>query len=302
MAKKNKVDPSILKQPNLEVANSISSKGFHKLFFREWESDINDDDTALLPSVICLHGLTRNSRDFDTFARDLSKKRRVICPDTVGRGHSDWLRDKADYNLSQYNLDVAVIAAKAGIVRDYDLVGTSLGGLMGIILASMDRSPIRRLVVNDIAPEIPMGALQRLSHYLGEDPTFSTIEEVDDYIRVQYAPFGPMSDDDWREMANYSSFKTELGYKLAYDATISKNYERYWMLTYFNIWDYWKQITCPVLVIRGTDSDFLTEELMEKMKDTLPHAEFIEFEGVGHTPTLKSKEQIDPIKEWLNKT
>jgi pimeloyl-ACP methyl ester carboxylesterase len=172
---------------------------------------------------------------------------------------------------------------------------------MGIILASMDRSPIRRLVINDIAPEIPMVALQRLSQYLGENPLFEDLEQVEAYIREKYASFKPMNDANWKAMAENSALKSDAGYRLTYDPAIAENYRRYWLLMHFNVWNYWKRLTCPVLVIRGTESDFLTDPLVEKMKRTLPHAEFIEFTGVGHTPTLNSKEQIDPIREWLNR-
>lgn len=287
-------------EPEFGVVDSISSKGFHKLFYREWKHpDLGERGNRKTP-VMCLHGLTRNSRDFDNLASHLCTGRRVICPDTVGRGHSDWLRSNNDYNLPQYNLDVAVVAAQAG-VANYDIVGTSLGGLMGIVLASMDRSPIRRLVINDIGPEIPMPALKRLGRYVGENPLFETIEEVDAYVREKYEPFGPMSDDEWREIAEYSSYKNTDGYRMAYDPTIAENYKKYWLLTYFNIWEYWEKIECPVLILRGTESDFLTENLRDRMLESLPHAELIEFEGAGHTPTLRSLEQINPIREWLDK-
>ncbi len=290
----------ILAEPRIGVASSISSKGFHKLMYREWGKPFVPTVSEDTIPVMCLHGLTRNSRDFDDLARAFAPTRRVICPDTVGRGHSDWLRTHEDYNLPQYNLDVAVIAARTRAVH-YDVIGTSLGGLQGIILASMDRSPIRRLVINDVAPEIPLDALKRLSEYLGENPLFDDLEHVETYIREKYSSFKPMNDANWKEMAEYSTIKTDEGYRLAYDPAIAENYNRYWLLMHFNVWSHWETITCPVLVIRGTESDFLTEPLMEKMKKTLPHAEFIEFEGVGHTPTLNSKEQIDPILEWLNK-
>ena len=288
------------KKAPYRFVNSISSKGFHTLAFRDWRCQQNVPLDQQKTPVICLHGLTRNSRDFDYLAEALSQDRHVICPDTVGRGNSDWLRSYEDYNLPQYNLDVAVIAASAGI-QEYDIVGTSLGGLMGMILAGMDRTKIRRLVINDIAPEIPMWALQRLSKYLGENPLFQTLKEVEAYMRDKYAPIQPMSDKNLRKMAKHGVMQTEEGYRLAYDPTIAENYRRYWLLMYFNVWEYWESIQCPVLVLRGMESDFLTEQLMSRMQSTLPHAEFIEFEGVGHTPSLNAKKQIKPIIDWLDK-
>jgi len=250
-------------KPRVGVASSISSKGFHNLVYQEWGDPKELGEYEEIPPVMC---------------KDLSADRRVVCPDTVGRGYSDWLREHEDYNLPQYNLDVAVVAARANLLQ-YDIIGTSLGGLMGIILASMDRSPVRRLVVNDIAPEIPMVALQRLSHYLGENPLFDNLKEVEAYIREKYEPIKPMKKAQWKAMAKHSSFETDEGYRLAYDPSISENYNRYWLLMYFNIWEYWENITCPVLVLRGTESDFLTEALKERMERELPHVEFLEFEG-----------------------
>jgi pimeloyl-ACP methyl ester carboxylesterase len=141
-----------------------------------------------------------------------------------------------------------------------------------------------------------------LGKYVGEDPVFEAIEQVEAYVKEKYAPFGPMEDDEWRELAEYSSYKNPDGYyRMAYDPMISENYRKYWLLAYFNVWEYWEKIECPVLILRGTESDFLTENLRDRMMDTLPHAELIEFEGAGHTPTLRSMEQIVPIKEWLDK-
>lgn len=278
---------------------SISSKGFHTLAYRHWGSQLAIDDEGSKTPVMCLHGLTRNSRDFDYLAKELSMDRRVICPDTVGRGNSDWLRDSEDYNLSQYNLDVTVVAADSAL-DVYDIVGTSLGGLMGMILSGMDRSKIRRLVVNDIAPEIPMWALQRLSKYLGENPLFENLKDVEQYMQEKYAPIKPMKKKHWKKMARHGTMQTSEGYRLAYDPSIAENYRRYWLLMYFNIWEFWEKIQCPVLVLRGMESDFLTEALMNRMQDSLPHAEFMEFEGVGHTLSLNSKKQINIIQNWLD--
>ena len=280
-------------------ANSISSKGFHTIAYRHWNSQLEVDSDDTKTPVMCLHGLTRNSRDFDYLAEVLSMNRRVICPDTVGRGNSDWLRDHEDYDLSQYNLDVAVVAADSGL-DIYDIVGTSLGGLMGMILSGMDRSKIRRLVINDIAPEIPMWALQRLSKYLGENPLFDNLKDVEEYMREKYEPIKPMNKKNWRKMAEHGTMETCEGYRLAYDPSIAENYRRYWLLMYFNIWEYWEKIQCPVLVLRGAESDFLTEELMNRMQDSLPHAEFMDFDGIGHTLSLNSKKQIKIIQDWLD--
>jgi pimeloyl-ACP methyl ester carboxylesterase len=271
---------------------SISHHGYHHIAYRDW-GDPNEEQT-----VFCFHGLTRNSHDFDPLAKVLSKKRRVICPDIVGRGKSDWLNDPAEYNLNQYNVDAMVLASRIGVEK-FDWIGTSLGGLMGMSWAGHENSPIRKLVVNDIAPLVPFPALRRLALYIGSDPLFGSLAEVEVHFRKNFAPFGPMTDADWARMAKNSSYKTKDGYRLAYDPNIVQNFRRYWLVFHFSLWKYWDKITCPVLVLRGTDSDFLTPQLVKEMQRRLPHMDLVEFEGVGHTPTLNAPEQYDVVIDWL---
>lgn len=272
---------------------SICAHGFHRVAYRDWGNPKSKNVT------FCLHGLTRNSHDFDYFAPQLAKKHRVICPDTAGRGQSDWLFKQEDYQLSQYNVDFANLASHIG-AEQYNIVGTSLGGLMGMILASMPNTPVQKLVVNDIAPEVPYSALQRLSQYLGKNPLFKNEAEAEAYFRKTFAPYGSMDDDKWAYMTKTSIYEVDGGYRLAYDPMIAKNYKRYWLLAYFNLWSYWKRIQCPILILRGKESDFLTDNLLERMLKRQPEAELIEFEEVGHTPTLNVKNQIDPVLKWLN--
>lgn len=291
--KKNKEKAvKIPKSTRKGYIQSISKKGFHKVAYRDWGS-VKSDET-----VFCLHGLTRNSHDFDQLAKTLSEKRRVVCPDTVGRGKSDWLDIPSQYQLAQYNVDLTVLANKIGCT-EFDIIGTSLGGLMGIVMAGMKNSPVRRLIINDIAPEVPFEALRRLTAYLGQKMHFDDLDAVEAFLRDSLSPFGPMTDDDWARMAISSSHEKDGGFNLSYDPAISKNYKKFWQLIYFNLWKYWNNIECPVLILRGMDSDFLSEPLLKRMKKRLPHADVIEFEGVGHTPTLNAPIQIDPILEWI---
>lgn len=277
--------------PRDETVRSIGRLGYHRIAYRDW-----GDPAA--PVVFCVHGLSRNSRDFDPLASELSASRRVVCPDLVGRGKSDWLADPSDYHLIQYNLDMTVLAARIGVER-FDWIGTSLGGLMGIALAGIPGSPIRRLVVNDIAPEVPTSALRRLALYLGVDRTFPDLEAVEAHLRETLAPFGPMTATDWRRMAETGVMKVRQGYRLAYDPGIAQNFRRFWLPLNANLWRYWDKITCPVLILRGAESDFLTTLLLDRMTRRLPHVDVVEFEGVGHTPTLNAPNQIAPVVEWL---
>jgi len=282
--------------PRSGSVTCINSKGFHQIAYQDW-GDINNEET-----LYCVHGLTRNSHDFDALANKLSKNHRVICPDTVGRGHSDWLPDHDDYQIQQYNMDFTVLAAHIG-KEPFDFLGTSLGGMMGMVLAAMPNSPIQRLIINDIAPEVPHTAMARLGDYLHLDPYFSSLDEVEARLRETLKPFAPMKDEDWQHLARTSSRKDGKGFRLAFDPDISNTYgRRYWYMMYFNLWKYWVRIQCPVLILRGMDSDFLTESLLDRMLSKLPHADVVEFANTGHTPTLNAAEQINPIQDWLENT
>ena len=288
-------DISNLKPDRRGSVRCISRHGFHDVAYRDWGA-IDAKDRAL-----CVHGLTRNARDFDVFAARLAATHRVVCPDLAGRGDSDWLSDKSDYHLLQYNMDMTVLAAKTGL-DGFDWIGTSLGGLMGIALAGIPNSPIRRLVVNDVAPEIPFPALRRITSYTGSTSIYRDLGAVERHLRETLAPFGPMTDADWARMARTSALKAEGGYIMHHDPGILQNFNRYAIFMHFSLWRYWERITCPVLILRGTESDFLTEGLLARMLDRLPTADVIEFRGVGHTPTLNAPGQIDPVLEWLTKT
>lgn len=283
--------PGLSRQPADRSVRSIGRHGYHRIAYRDW-----GDPAA--PVVFCVHGLSRNSHDFDPLARVLSGNHRVVCPDIAGRGRSDWLSDPAEYHLIQYNLDMTVLAAHVGADR-LDWVGSSLGGLMGIVLAGIPNSPVRRLVVNDIAPEVPMAALHRLALYLGADRRFPDLAAVEAHLRETLAPFGPMTDADWRRMAETSATPTDRGFRLAYDPGIARNFRRFWLPLHASLWRYWDRITCPVLILRGSTSDFLTRPLLDRMRRRLPHAEVLEFDGVGHTPTLNAASQIEPLVAWL---
>ena len=273
----------------------ISRHGFHRVAYRDWGRS-NARNRAL-----CVHGLTRNARDFDPLAKRLSETHRVICPDLAGRGDSDWLKDKSDYHLLQYNMDMTVLAAKTGL-DGFDWIGTSLGALIGISLAGIENSPIRRLVVNDVAPEIPFAALSRITSYTASNLLFDDLGGVEAHLRQTLASFGPMTDADWVRMARGSVLKAEGGYVMHHDPGIMQNFRRYGMFMHFSLWKYWDRITCPVLILRGTESDFLTQGLLAKMVERLPDAEVVEFPGVGHTPTLNAPSQIDPVLDWLDRT
>lgn len=270
----------------------LSSTGFHRIAYTEW------GDPANPKVLICVHGLTRNSRDFDFLAQVLADDYRVLCPDVVGRGQSDWLANKADYTYPQYLQDMNALIARSG-ASEVDWVGTSMGGLIGMFMASLPNNPIRRLVINDVGSYIPKSALDRISEYLDQSPSFATLEEMQSYIEQIAAPFGPHSDEQWRHLTLHSARQNKQGeYVFRYDPGIAEPFKAT-SGSDVDLWPYYEQIQCPVLLLRGRESDLLLHADAHAMTQRGPRAELIEFEGVGHAPTLMNKEQISAVKSWL---
>jgi pimeloyl-ACP methyl ester carboxylesterase len=270
----------------------LSTGGFHRVAYTEW-GDPSNDEVAL-----CVHGLTRNGRDFDALAATLQNRRRVACPDIAGRGRSDWLTDKSQYNFITYCADMtALLARLRGTAVDW--VGTSMGGQIGMILAAQPNTPIRRLVLNDIGPLVPKEAPRRLLSYVGKlPPPFESLAAAESYIRQIYAPFGALPDAQWAHITRHSVRAAEGGYVLAYDPGIVEPL-RDMQRTDFDIWPLWDRIRCPVLVIRGAESDVLLRKTAEEMTRRGPPVELVEIDGVGHAPTMTAPEQVRLVTDWL---
>jgi len=270
---------------------SLSPAGFHTLRYTEWGTG----DRV----VVCVHGLTRNGRDFDKLAEALAAAGfRVVCPDVVGRGQSDWLPRPELYGYPQALADTAVLLAKLN-ARELFWVGTSMGGLMGLMLAAQPHTPLRKLVLNDVGPFIPKAALERLATYVGADPRFASLAEVEAYLRRVHAPFGNLSDDDWLAMAQHSNRQLPDGsYALAYDLAIAAAFKG--PLTDLNLWPLWPMVQVPTLLLRGAQSDLLLAETAMQMTQLGPKPRLIEFAECGHAPALMSEAQIRPIVEFLS--
>ncbi len=270
--------------------------GFHRVNYLEWGSV---DKFPHQETLVCVHGLTRNARDFDRLAAKLCDRYRIVCPDVVGRGDSDHLLDDESYNYLQYNADMNALIARLG-ATEINWIGTSMGGIIGMVLASVAQSPIRRLVVNDIGPEVSRDALLSIAEYIGRSEEFASVSEVEEYLRKIYPEFAPMSDTDWTHMAKYSSKRTEHGtFRMKFDPRVGDAFRD--SISYFNVdmWETWEKISCPVLVLRGKNSSFLTEETANKMLECGPETTLVEFDDTGHTPTLRNDEQVGVIEEWL---
>ena len=265
--------------------------GFHRVAYAEWGAPGNG-------TVLCVHGLTRNGRDFDRLAGSLEDRFRVVCPDVAGRGRSDWLADPAGYANPSYVADMVTLLARLG-AETVDWVGTSMGGIMGMLAASMSRTPVRRLVLNDVGPFIPKAALARIGDYVGKDPRFTDIDGVETYLRQVHAPFGELTDGDWRHMAEHGARRLdEGGYGLAYDPAIGNAFKGD-PLPDVDLWAFWDAIDCPVLVLRGAESDLLQPETAAEMTQRGPRATLVEFEGCGHAPALMAAAQIAVVRDWL---
>lgn len=276
-----------------DFVRCADAAGLHRMAYLEWGERNN-------PRVlVCVHGLTRNARDFDELARDLGRDFRVICPDVVGRGRSDRLTNKSGYTLAQYVADMMVLLARLE-VETVGWIGTSMGGLIGMQLAAQVDSPISRLVLNDVGPVITAVSLKRIAEYVGRAPVFPDFKAAERYIRYVGAQFGPLSDGQWRHMTETSVREREDGsYELIYDPAIGDAFRVTPLETDVELWPLYDAIRCPTLALRGAESDLLTESVHAEMGMRGPHARLIEIPGVGHAPMLMDEPQRRLIREFL---
>ncbi len=249
-------------------------------------------------TVVCVHGLTRNAHDFDVLATQLVPQgARLLAVDIVGRGRSSWLDDPAGYVVPTYAGQLgAWLAALAP--TEVDWIGTSMGGLIGMVLAAGDAPPMRRLVLNDIGPFVSKQALLQIKSYLGVEVRFASLDEAERHLRFVHAPFGPLSDDQWRYLTFHSTVHDGDGWRLHYDPAIRVPYADLAEAD-VDLWSVWDAIACPTYVLHGWDSVVLTHATCEQMRVRGPRAEVVSFPGVGHAPALMSEDQILTIRRWL---
>ena len=272
---------------------SLGPHGFHRIAYTDWGNPATDR------TVFCVHGLTRNSRDFDEFAECLSDSSHVICPDIAGRGYSDWLLNPDDYGFPLYVNDMAALLAHIGDEK-VDWFGTSMGGIIGMLLAAQPNSPIQRLIVNDVGPFIPKDSLARIGDYLGLDLKFKDLQALEQHLRLIHEPFGELNDSQWQHLAEHSSKKCEDGqYAMHYDPQLAKPFKEAEPQD-VDLWPIWEAIKCPVLILRGEKSDLLPRETAQEMLKRGPDSELVEIPGVGHAPSMMIESEIDLVKRWLN--
>ena len=274
----------------------LTRRSFHRISFTDWGTA-----SAVRP-VVCVHGLTRNGRDFDHLAAVLARAgRRVICPDLPGRGQSERLHDSSDYALPQYCSDMAVLMAALD-TAEVDWVGTSLGGLIGMVLAALPGSPIRRIVINDIGPYLPWPGLLRLGVNLNEAPkSFETMEQAEGYYRRVLAPFGRLEDAHWRHLTTHSVAWSVEGrcFRPLCDPNIAHAFRNPWHYS-VDLWKYWDAIDVPILVIRGQQSDLLSEGVLKDMMRRNRNVRVQIIADCGHAPALIADEQIKVVTRFLS--
>jgi len=270
-----------------------SPKGLHRIAYLEWGDPRNRD------VLVCVHGLTRSSRDFDDLARALCGQFRVVCPDVAGRGDSDRLPDPMLYSVPQYVSDMVTLIARLD-VEAVSWVGTSLGGLTGMALAAQTATPVSKLVLNDAGPVIAKASLERIAAYIGLSPVFAGIEQAEEYVRTISAPFGPHSDAQWRFLTETWLRKNEDGsLRPHYDPRIAEAFRAAIPEKDLELWHLYDAVHCPTLVLRGEHSDLLSRDTANEMTRRGPKARVIEIPGVGHAPTLMHPGQISLVRDFL---
>ena len=274
----------------------LSPAGFHDMAYVEWGEANN-------PRVlVCVHGLTRCGRDFDFLAQSLAGEYRVVCPDVVGRGRSDWLRDKLLYGLPQYAADMATLLARLD-VAGVDWLGTSMGGLIGMVLAAQEKTPIRRLVLNDVGPVITAASIARIGEYLGRAPSFNGVDQAEAFVRFVSAPFGTLTDAQWRHLTDHTVKQAADGRtEFRYDPGIAEPFRKDMAAGErkdVELWPLYDAIRCPTLAIRGSLSDLLKPETHQAMAGRGPCARLAEILGVGHAPMFLDPDQVGVVREFL---
>jgi pimeloyl-ACP methyl ester carboxylesterase len=283
-------------EPRRRSVLCASPAGLHRMAYREWGDPRNRD------VLICVHGLTRSSRDFDELARALCGQFRTVCPDVAGRGDSDRLADPKHYTWAQYVADMVTLIARLD-VEAVSWLGTSMGGLVGMALAAQSGSPIRKLILNDAAPVIAKAALERIAAYVGQELSFATLEEAEKYVRAISAPFGPHSDAQWRFLTeNWVRRGEDSRLRPHYDTRIAEAYRATMPEKDLELWHLYDAVRCPTLLVRGEQSDLVSPQTAAEMARRGPKAKVVEIRGVGHAPTLLQPDQIALVRDFLLST
>lgn len=285
-------------KPRLRDVPVLGRGGFRRLAYAEW------GPPKAAQTIVCVHGVSRNGRDFDRLAAELAEGgARVVCPDLPGRGRSDWLAMPAHYTDRAYARALATLIARLE-VDEIDWVGSSLGGHIGMMMAAEPHTPIRRLVLNDFGARVSAAALRRIAGYLLRDWRFASIADVQAHLREIHAPFGALSDAQWRHLAEHSAVADDSGrLRFHFDPGIAM---RFAVPIMFDVvlWPLWEAVQCPTLILRGQDSDLLSSSTVAEMQRRGAAAragrvQAVEIAGCGHAPALMDRHQVDIVRAFL---
>ncbi len=296
-----------MEQPTLHYVNCPDAAGGHRMAYWQWGAP------EASHVVLCVHGLSRQGRDFDVLAQALVEKSggkvRVVCPDVVGRGKSDWLADPEGYQIPQYAADMVALVAQLQ-ARTLDWVGTSMGGLIAMAVCGHPSAPlpvpVRRLVLNDVGPVIQWESVVRIKSYLGHLPEFSSEQQAADALWAISSSFGPHTPEQWLALTR-PVLKPVQGkpgvLTLHYDPAIAVPFRTITQESAAQgeamMWLLYDNIQAQTLLLRGADSDLLSPATAAQMGQRGPKARLVEFAGVGHAPTLIAPDQVQAVASFL---
>lgn len=289
------------------AANALNDQ--HRMAYWEWNQTGNPAHPHV---IVCVHGLTRQGRDFDVVAQALSRHARVVCPDVVGRGCSDWLADPMAYALPQYVADMQALMAQLHAqapIQTLDWLGTSMGGLIGMCIAGSEAAvppvvPIRKLLLNDVGPVLEWPALERIASYVGGGGVYAQAAQAIQALRDIAPGFGPHTDAQWQALS-WPMLRpvADNQWRLHYDPAIALPFKALTQVQSEQgqaaLWALYEGIKAQTLLVRGADSDLLSRQTAQAMADCGPQAVCIELEGVGHAPTLVVDDQVAIVRDFF---
>jgi pimeloyl-ACP methyl ester carboxylesterase len=270
----------------------LSCEG-REIHYMDWGSEHSE-------AVIAWHGLARTGRDMDDLAAQLAGRYRVICPDTIGRGFSQWSPEpEHEYCLEFYGRLAVSLADQLGL-RTFHWIGTSMGGAIGLRLAAgAFKGRVRRLLLNDIGPQLAPAAIERIRNYAGKPPRFESMSELEQYFRTIYKPYGWLSDEQWRRL-------TETSARRLADGGITTHYDPNMVLQFvhhprdYDQWDAYDAVEAATLCLRGESSDLLLAEVADEMSRRGPRAQVVTIAGCGHAPALNVPDQLNLVERFLS--
>lgn len=282
--------------PRQRYVQCASPAGLHRMAYTEW------GDPANPRVLLCVHGLTRSGRDFDRVAQAFEGEYRVVCPDVVGRGLSDWLADSRHYGVPQYVADMVTLIARLN-VETVDWFGTSMGGLIGMALGGLPNTPIRKMLLNDVGPHIEPVALTRIGEYLGKPARFASLDEGVRHAAALASSFGPLTDEEWASINTPLLHEKDGAWGFRYDPGIATPFtastEEQNAAGEAFLWHSLASIKTPVLVVRGESSDLLSRETVAHMVARGQAVSSLELPDAGHAPAFLSQDQIGAARGFF---